>query len=384
MSRVKKRIAIVTGRVGRASETFISRHIRELNGGNTVVVCSELEKGVQFDVPLFQVATDVRSPVPFIHSMIRFQRLLVRGHTLVPDKRIKQQIARFFYEHDVAVILAEFGRYGCMMQPVAEMAQIPLYTYFRGYDASRSLRYWHNRYAYRRLISKTDGIIAVSGHLLENLSRHGIQHRNSHVIPSGVHTETFLPQEKDCNLILSVGRLVEKKAPGLTLRAFALVAERHPNARLELIGDGTLLESSKKLSETLGIADRVTFLGAQPHEIVRMKLARASIFLLHSVTTSDGNTEGLPTAIQEAMASGAVVVSTRHGGITDAVEHGVTGLLVNEKDLNGYATAIRRLLDDDSLRGSMAEKGRERARKYFDSDMLLQKLESVLFENVSD
>ena len=145
-----------------------------------------------------------------------------------------------------------------------------------------------------------------------------------------------------------------------------------------MIGDGPLLEAARAEAAALGVAERVRFLGLQPHDVVREKMARASVFLQHSVVDAEGNEEGLPIAIQEAMASGTVVISTYHAGIPDAVESGVDGLLVAEGDLDAYTTALRAVLDNDGLRLGLAEAARRRALEQFDTRVLHRKIEGVI------
>jgi glycosyltransferase involved in cell wall biosynthesis len=111
---------------------------------------------------------------------------------------------------------------------------------------------------------------------------------------------------------------------------------------------------------------------------VRERLSRAALFLQHSVTDAQGNQEGLPIAIQEAMASGAAVVSTRHAGIPDAVTHGRDGLLVAEGDLDAYAAAIRGLLADPTEAARLADAARRTAVQRFDTTALHRKLEAVI------
>jgi glycosyltransferase involved in cell wall biosynthesis len=107
-------------------------------------------------------------------------------------------------------------------------------------------------------------------------------------------------------------------------------------------------------------------------------MARAAVFIQHSVTAADGNTEGLPTSIQEAMACGAVVVSTRHAGIPEAVTSGVNGMLVDEHDGPGFAAALRAVLADPALAARLAAAARETALEKFDIDKLHAKLEAMI------
>ena len=134
-----------------------------------------------------------------------------------------------------------------------------------------------------------------------------LDHPNAVVIPTGVDTRAFVPGDKDPHLILAVGRIVAKKAPMVTLKAFAEVSAAFPEHRLEVIGDGEMRGECEAWAEQSGLGGRIAFLGRRDHDVVRERLSRATIFLQHSITAEDGNTEGLPTAIQEAMASGCAV-----------------------------------------------------------------------------
>jgi glycosyltransferase involved in cell wall biosynthesis len=96
------------------------------------------------------------------------------------------------------------------------------------------------------------------------------------------------------------------------------------------------------------------------------------------VTAEDGNTEGLPTSIQEAMACGAAVVSTRHAGIPEAIEEGETGLMVDEHDLAGFTAALRTLLADPALTARLGAAARAIALQRFDIDKLHARLEAMI------
>jgi glycosyltransferase involved in cell wall biosynthesis len=272
------------------------------------------------------------------------------------------------------VILAEFGTQALALAPLANALGIPIFTYFRGTDASKAIRTERMRSAYRKMMPRLTGVFSVSQFLLDNLAKHGISHPDSMVIPSGVDIRRFAPQAKVPLSFLAVGRFVEKKAPMTTLRAFAQATADLPHARLDFIGDGPLLEPTRALAEELGIATKLRFHGAQPHNTVRDKLMSTQFFLQHSVTARDGNTEGLPTAIQEAMACGCITVSTRHAGIPEAIDEGETGFLVDEHDEAGFATAIAAAINVPDL-SAMSARARQAAEQRFDNHVLLKLLE---------
>ncbi len=107
-------------------------------------------------------------------------------------------------------------------------------------------------------------------------------------------------------------------------------------------------------------------------------MASADLFVQHSVTAPDGDTEGMPVAVMEAMAFGLPIVSTLHSGIPEAVEHGITGYLVEEHGTEGMAVRISELLSDPQLCRQMGKAGRERAVKLFDKDKSISKLQKIL------
>ncbi|MCU1486745.1 MAG: colanic acid biosynthesis glycosyltransferase WcaL [Actinomycetia bacterium] len=179
--------------------------------------------------------------------------------------------------------------------------------------------------------------------------------------------------------LLSVARLVEKKGIESAVRAVAALG---CEVRYDIVGDGPLRPRLEALVAELGLEDRVHLLGAQPPRAVRQLLARADVFLAPSVTAGDGDQEGIPVAIMEAMAAGLPVVSTHHSGIPELVEHGVTGLLVAERDVDGLAGALGDLSGDRQRRDRMGAAGRRAVAERHDNDALHDQLEQRLIDLV--
>lgn len=381
MTRPEGRLAIVTSVVGKSTEISQRRHINQLFGGETAIVCYSVQPGFETDKPMLHVTR--RPPGIGPRAELEFGKA---WNTLrwrasgVPFGQVRRRVEDFLRANRCFAILAEFGHLGSSFAPIGAALGIPVFVYFRGFDASKRLASPLRVMSYKAALPRLAGYFAVSQSLLDNLAAKGIRHPNSHVIPSGVDTDLFAPAEKDPGLLLAVGRMIPKKSPLTTIAAFAAAAG--PGHRLEMIGDGPLLELARAEAARLGVAERVHFLGLQPHEAVREKMARAAVFLQHSVVDAEGNEEGLPIAIQEAMASGAVVISTRHAGIPDAVESGVDGLLVAEGDLAGYTAALASVLGDEALRLRLAKAARRRAVEKFDTRVLHRKVEDVILAAV--
>jgi colanic acid/amylovoran biosynthesis glycosyltransferase len=373
------RLAVVTTRLGKATEISQARHVAGLFGGRTMVVCNSVEPGVTTGRPVFvRNAFKPRSAIALAPALARLVQSVQFGDSGVPFGNERRALEQFLRENDAFAILAEFGYLGNAMAPVGAALGIPVFAYFQGYDASQRLRSRRRVRGYRKAVPLLAGHLAVSPSLLDNLAARGIVHPNAFVVPSGVDTRLFVPAPKDPHLLLAVGRLLPKKAPDLTIRAFARLAHDFPHHRLEIIGDGPLRESCAALVASLGLGGRITLHGQRDHAFVRERLTQAAVFLQHSVRDESGNEEGLPIAIQEAMSAGAVAVSTDHAGIGEAITSGENGLLVAEHDLPGYVAAIRRVLASDADRERMAHNARRKAQADYDLRSVHARLEAII------
>lgn len=166
--------------------------------------------------------------------------------------------------------------------------------------------------------------------------------------------------------ILAVGRLVEKKGFALLLDSFALIRDRFPGARLQLIGSGPLESALKERARTLGLADSCVFHGAQPLERVAKAMREAAILVVPSIVADDGDREGLPTVLIEAMAHGTPCVATRSVGVGEIVRDGITGVLVERPKPQALAEACGALLSDPERRRRLAVGGRALVESRFD------------------
>jgi len=379
MIMLNKKICIVKAELGKSSETFVVRHIKYLGNGNNTIIYKRGDQNAFPNHQKFRVEKSWWYNYPTLfQKIVQIPHQFRYSYNRVPDKRVRNRIKHFLRAQKIDIILAEFGPHGCMMQPIAKELNLPLYTYFRGYDASKKLSDWKVRYAYRRMIPQMHGIIAVSPHLLANLKAIGVKWKKAEVIPSGVDTEFFTPGVKDPNLLLSVGRFVEKKSPQTTIKAFAHVLNSNSQLKLVMIGDGPLLKSCMSLAEELKAEKNIIFMGAQDHDVVKKQMSKASIFLLHSVTTDDGNTEGFPSVIQEAMASGTAVITTKHGGIPHFIHNNKNGIIVKEKDLSGFQREITKIISDNTLKNKLQNNARKTAINDFDQSRLYNRLEQFL------
>ncbi len=163
-------------------------------------------------------------------------------------------------------------------------------------------------------------------------------------------------------VVLYAGRMRTRKAVAVLLEAFAGLLPSHPRASLVLAGDGEHRAALERRARSLGLVRAVRFLGAIPREQMGRWYRAADVFCLPSIY------EGFPVAILEAMAAGLPVVSTTVSGIPEAVEDGVTGLLVEPEDAAGLTRALERLAADAELCRTMGRAARRQVRERFSID----------------
>jgi glycosyltransferase involved in cell wall biosynthesis len=181
-------------------------------------------------------------------------------------------------------------------------------------------------------------------------------------------------------IMLAVGRLIEKKGFDTLLSAAVLVRERGLEFRLHIAGDGPLWPNLARLVGELGLADHVRFIGPLTHDELEPHFASAALFVLPCQVAADGNRDGLPNTILEAMARRLPVVSTTLPSLLEAIDDGREGLLVPPRDPRALADALAKLLEDPNLRARLGEAGRERVKREHDRAILAGRPYEVLVE----
>ncbi|MCP4536928.1 MAG: colanic acid biosynthesis glycosyltransferase WcaL, partial [Chloroflexi bacterium] len=165
--------------------------------------------------------------------------------------------------------------------------------------------------------------------------------------------------------ILSVGSLVEKKGHEYLIRACQRLKDQGLDFHCTIIGRGGRRAALERLIADLGVKDVVTLAGAREQGWVYEALQNSHIFALACVVAENGDRDGIPVAMMEALAMGVPVVSTRVSGIPELVRHQETGLLTPEKDVEAFAAAMIQLAEDDALRQRLAANGRSLVEQEF-------------------
>ncbi len=368
--------ALAASGFNKPSETFIRSHARHLAPDRTLLIAERREVKRPIDAPAIIMSKRLPIFVPKNGGLGAALSGVVNPTRLTQSKHA--YLAALLRDHDVRVIMAEYGPIGVNLLPAAKIAGCPLYVHFHGVDASRMLLDTDVVQSYQALFEYTCGVIAPSAFLADKLAEAGCARSKLHVVPCGVPTDAIALGAPEPFRLVAVGRFTEKKAPLLTIAAFAQVIKTHPDARLEMLGDGPLFEQAKEEVARLGLIDRVSMPGVVTSTQALAAIGRAQVFVQHSVTAPDGDTEGMPVAIMEAMASGVPVVSTRHSGIPEAVTDGVTGYLVPENDVEGMAGRICALLADASLAEAFGRAGRKVAEERFSESRTIKMLQDLM------
>jgi glycosyltransferase involved in cell wall biosynthesis len=182
---------------------------------------------------------------------------------------------------------------------------------------------------------------------------------------------------EDEPLVAGVGRMVDKKGFRYLLEAIPKVLEGCPEARFVLGGGGDLQPVLERRAAELGLGDRLLFPGMLSHPEVLELVARANLFVMPSVRDERGNVDGLPIVVLEAMAAGTPVVASDLAGMPLAVDSGVTGLLVPEKDPVALAAALGELLADPQRARAMGEAGRLKVQEELNWDAVAMRHDAL-------
>jgi glycosyltransferase involved in cell wall biosynthesis len=199
---------------------------------------------------------------------------------------------------------------------------------------------------------------------------------------NGVDLKHLQPveRERDPDFIIGVGRLVKKKGFHVLIDACRILKEKGRPFRCVLIGEGEERADLEKRIESDSLQKDLFLLGARTQNEVIEWMRRASVFVLPCIVSEDGDRDGLPTVLPEAMAVGTPVISTPVSGIPEIVRHGETGLLVNEGDPEGLADAIASLLASRELQNRLTAAALQKVRSYFSLSENVRRLRGLFLE----
>jgi len=272
------------------------------------------------------------------------------------------------------VLHCHFGQLGIIGERLIRTGAVDaaLVTAFRGADISS--HYPANPQGFAALFERGDLHLPVSAEFQRRLVAAGVPGDRVVVHHDGIDLRRFPFVERrspdGVARLLFVGRLADKKGVTYALEALSRLVRSGRKVELTIIGEGPLGPSLRARSEELGLGQHARFLGPRPLEEVADAMRTAHVLVAPSVTAPNGDQEGIPTVLKEAMATGMPVVSTLHSGIPELVEHGVTGFLAPEHDAERLAEYLAVLLDQPTRWLEMGRKGRAKVEAEFDTERL--------------
>jgi len=327
----------------------VHRQIVSLSRWRPVVITQKRENAAQFPFPNEKRALSVLGPLPWRNWRRFWFQQVRREPVLIPQSRVRELIYETLrLEADVVHIF--FGHIGVQLLPFIAASPRPVVVSFHGADVGVDTGHPAWRLALQQVFQQAALILARSESLLAGLASLGCPVQKLRLQRTGIPLDAWPFQERPWPVeggwhLVQACRLVPKKGLRTTVRAFAEIAKTMPAARLTLAGDGPLRQELEAAVRAAGLSDRVSFPGFLDQDALRELVYSAHLFLHPSETPPDGNREGVPNALLEAMASGLPVLATHHGGIPEAVTHGESGFLVAEGDAPAMARAALDLME---------------------------------------
>lgn len=285
------------------------------------------------------------------------------------------------------IIHCQYGIIGKDWIFLKDITNSKIVTSFRGYDLTQFLQE-NPASAYEELFRKGDAFFPVCDYFARRLEELGCPKGRIFVHRSGIDTSKFYFQERRMDgkeiRIFTVGRLVEKKGLQYSIKAVAKLVNQYPAIQYVIAGEGPLRRELENLIQVLGMEKHIHLAGPLTSEEVQELMNKAHIFVLASVTAKNGDQEGTPVSLQEAMATGLPVVSTYHSGIPELVADGKSGFLVAEKDIENLAGKCGYLVSHPQLCVEMGRAGRKFVEQNFEISKLNQKLAEIYKKSMNN
>lgn len=351
------------------TETFIYEQFKNIKKFNVIVICAK-----KLNVDIFPMQ-DIRCLSDLNITNYIYNGVLLKYSKYCPF------FAKIIRTGSVKLIHAPFGTDGLHALSYKKRFNIPLVTDFRGYDIGRLPK--KNPRMYDELFKTGDVFLVRSNDMRKDMINLGCPGEKIKIHHSSIDLAKFPFREKIASPengrinILLVGRLTEKKGVPYAIDAFKKVSELHKNIHFTIVGDGPLKSSLQKHIRLSGLQEKIHLLGSLPQKEVIKTMLKSHIFILPSITASDGDKEGIPNVLTEAMATGLPVISTKHGGIPELIEDGRNGFLVEERNVDLLADRLGHLIEHPELWSVFGREGRKKVEEEFNIEKQTEKLEKI-------
>jgi glycosyltransferase involved in cell wall biosynthesis len=358
----------------------IYRQITALQRVASAVIAQKRENSGRFPFDKIDIV-----PKPALHFLRRFWFRQLRDKPWQISGGELRELTKVLERSNARLLHIYFGHIAVHLLPLIRAWKYPSIVSFHGADVMVDMNKPGYREATRQMLEAVKLILVRSESLRDAVIELGCEKGKIEVQRTGIPVDEFPFRERDFPpsdgggdwRLVQAGRLIEKKGLPVTLRAFSTFLKRYPNATLTIAGEGPLLGYLQELAGELKINTCVSFAGLISQEQLRDLYYASHIFLHPSETGPDGNQEGIPNSMLEAMASGLPVFATEHGGIPEAIEHGMSGVLVPERDDHELAWALLNAVEDPHFLSQIARNGAEVVREKFDLRVQARRLEDI-------
>ena len=355
----------------------IYRQITGLHHVRPHVIAQKRENAERFPFDKIDIV-----PKPATHFLRRFWfRQLCNKPWQISKSEIRA-ITDILNRDDAQVLHIFFGHIAVHLLPLIQTWSKPSVVSFHGADVLVDMDKRAYRKATRAMLGAVTRVFVRSASLKNAVVELGCAENKIDIVRTGIPLQEFpfreraFPENGEWHF-LQASRLVQKKGIATTLHAFTRFLQKYPGATLTIAGEGPMMAELKELTRKLKIADRVVLPGFLPAEKLSELYYASHIFLHPSETGSDGNQEGIPNSMLEAMATGLPIFATKHGGIPEAIENGVSGILVPERDHEALSEALIKSVQDRQVLARLARNGANVVAEKFDQRKQVQRLEEI-------
>lgn len=354
---------------------------RQIEGQNSVepfVLTHKLENESLFPFPKTQKVLLPKSPFRWFRKI--YYKHWKKSPWQLFDYEVKEALFSLKRTHS-ELLHVYFGHSALHMLKLIKSFPGPVVVSFHGADAGVDMKDPERLKLMKEVFQHAAQIQARSESLASDLERMGCPKEKLRIQRTGIPLEDWTYQERkhpsqgEWKFFQSC-RFIEKKGLDTAIRAFAKIAVNYPNATFEIAGNGPFMEPLKQLVQELKLEKSVHFLGFLKQTDLHLKVQQAHFFFHPSRLTSDGNREGVPNAMLEAMASGACVLATLHGGIPEAVNSGISGCLVPENDHDALAEVCLDLIKNPEKLTEFCRQARLTIEDKFNREKNLQVLQT--------
>lgn len=355
----------------------IYRQITGLRRVQPVVIAQKRENADRFPFDKIDIVGK-----PATHFLRRFWFRKVRNKPWRISDREVSALGAVLDRENAQLLHIFFGHIAVHLLPLIRAWSKPSIVSFHGADVLVDMGKPAYRKATKQMLDAVTRVFVRSASLQRAVVELGCDANKIDIVRTGIPWQEFPFRERGFSgsgewRFVQASRLIQKKGLATTLHAFTHFLGHYPRATLTIAGEGPMREELQELTRKLKIDDRVALPGFLTPDKLREIYYASHIFLHPSETGSDGNQEGIPNAMLEAMATGLPVFATDHGGIPEAIENGVSGILVPERDYEALSHALLKTVKDPDFLTRLARNGANAVAQKFDQQNQIRRLEEI-------